>query len=350
MTATGTATAVLLLGILGAGMRLATRPRAEGLRRWIGRGAWSLYLVPGAFLGLGISLLFSLPVMVPLRGWFLAPGLALVFRYLAFGWSGAAIARRDLDPALIDDVVLGCVDPVGEAGGDIARAAALVADYGTHVPGVQINRFCASGLDAVNFAAAQVMSGQHDMAVGGGVESMSRAPYVLPRHDEALPHSMELHQTVVGWRLVNERMKDEWTASLGGATEQVAALVGATTQEVLFTSGASESLTLATLGCALAGSSRPNIVVSAVEHKAVLSAAELAGRPLSGRLEQPVTSAAPAEAHTSAACRAPSGPLKSTTTSPRRVTAARSVCHVPAPSPLARSTCAAIVRSVTDRP
>ena len=100
--ATATATAVLLLGILGAGMRLATRPRAEGLRRWIGRGAWSLYLVPGAFLGLGISLLFALPVMVPLRGWFLAPGLALVFRYLAFGWSGAAIARRDLDPALID--------------------------------------------------------------------------------------------------------------------------------------------------------------------------------------------------------------------------------------------------------
>jgi acetyl-CoA C-acetyltransferase len=83
-------------------------------------------------------------------------------------------ARNDLDTALVDDVVLGCVDPVGEAGGDIARAAALVADYGNEVPGIQINRFCASGLDAVNFAAAQVMSGQHDMAVGGGVESMSR--------------------------------------------------------------------------------------------------------------------------------------------------------------------------------
>ncbi|TGE01467.1 acetyl-CoA C-acetyltransferase [Methylobacterium nonmethylotrophicum] len=82
--------------------------------------------------------------------------------------------RNSLDTKLVDDVVLGCVDPVGEAGGDIARAAALVADYGDHVPGVQINRFCASGLDAVNFAAAQVMSGQHDMAVGGGVESMSR--------------------------------------------------------------------------------------------------------------------------------------------------------------------------------
>ncbi len=82
--------------------------------------------------------------------------------------------RNKLDTKLIDDVVLGCVDPVGEAGGDIARVAALTAEYGDHVPGIQINRFCASGLDAVNFAAAQVMSGQHDMTIGGGVESMSR--------------------------------------------------------------------------------------------------------------------------------------------------------------------------------
>jgi acetyl-CoA C-acetyltransferase len=82
--------------------------------------------------------------------------------------------RNKLDPKLVDDVVLGCVDPVGEAGGDIARAAALVAGLGDGVPGVQINRFCASGLDAVNFAAAEIMSGQHEMTIGGGVESMSR--------------------------------------------------------------------------------------------------------------------------------------------------------------------------------
>src|SRR5499433_4052705 len=82
--------------------------------------------------------------------------------------------RNNLDPALVDDVVLGCVDPIGEAGGDIARVAALSAGYGDSVPGVQINRFCASGLDAVNFAAAEIMSGQHDMTIGGGVESMSR--------------------------------------------------------------------------------------------------------------------------------------------------------------------------------
>jgi acetyl-CoA C-acetyltransferase len=82
--------------------------------------------------------------------------------------------RNKLDPKRVDDVVMGCVDPVGEAGGDIARVAAICADYGNGVPGVQINRFCASGLDAVNFAAAQIMSGQHDMTIGGGVESMSR--------------------------------------------------------------------------------------------------------------------------------------------------------------------------------
>ncbi len=82
--------------------------------------------------------------------------------------------RNGLDPKLVDDVVLGCVDPVGEAGGNIARVAAICAGYGDEVPGVQINRFCASGLDAVNFAAAEVMSGQHEMTIGGGVESMSR--------------------------------------------------------------------------------------------------------------------------------------------------------------------------------
>jgi acetyl-CoA C-acetyltransferase len=87
---------------------------------------------------------------------------------------GAIKSRNNLDTSLVDDVVMGVVDPVGEAAADIARTAALVAGYGDSVPGVQINRFCASGLDAVNFAAAQIMSGQQQMAIGGGVESMSR--------------------------------------------------------------------------------------------------------------------------------------------------------------------------------
>ena len=84
--------------------------------------------------------------------------------------------RNNLDTSLVDDVVLGCVAPVGEQGADIARIAVLDAAYAQSVPGKQLNRFCASGLEAVNTAAAQVMSGQSDLAIGGGVESMSRVP------------------------------------------------------------------------------------------------------------------------------------------------------------------------------
>ena len=84
--------------------------------------------------------------------------------------------RNNLDTKLVDDVTLGCVTPVMEQGADIARVAALVAGYDESVPGKQLNRFCASGLESVNTAAAQVMSGSSDMAIGGGVESMSRVP------------------------------------------------------------------------------------------------------------------------------------------------------------------------------
>jgi acetyl-CoA C-acetyltransferase len=84
--------------------------------------------------------------------------------------------RNQLDTSLLDDVIMGCVAPVGEQGADIARVAALNADYAESVPGKQLNRFCASGLEAINTAAAQVMSGQSDLAVGGGVECMSRVP------------------------------------------------------------------------------------------------------------------------------------------------------------------------------
>ncbi len=84
--------------------------------------------------------------------------------------------RNNLDSTLIEDVLLGCVVPVGEQGGNIARVAALVAGFDDSVPGMQINRYCGSGLEAVNFAASKVGSGQVDMAIGGGVESMSRVP------------------------------------------------------------------------------------------------------------------------------------------------------------------------------
>ena len=84
--------------------------------------------------------------------------------------------RNNLDTALLDDVILGCVAPVGEQGADIARIAALDAGYAESVPGKQLNRFCASGLESVNTAAAQIMSGQSDVVIGGGIESMSRVP------------------------------------------------------------------------------------------------------------------------------------------------------------------------------
>lgn len=85
-------------------------------------------------------------------------------------------ARNDLDTAQVDDVVFGCVSPVGEQGSCIARTAVLAADYDQSVPGTQLNRFCASGLEAVNVAAAQIMAGQSGMTIGGGVECMSRVP------------------------------------------------------------------------------------------------------------------------------------------------------------------------------
>ena len=84
--------------------------------------------------------------------------------------------RNELDTSLLDDVILGCVAPIGEQGADIARIAVLNADYAESVPGKQLNRFCASGLESINSAAAQIMSGQSDLAIGGGVESMSRIP------------------------------------------------------------------------------------------------------------------------------------------------------------------------------
>ncbi|MEO0548061.1 MAG: acetyl-CoA C-acetyltransferase [Pseudomonadota bacterium] len=93
---------------------------------------------------------------------------------LAAGILGELRDRNDLDTKLVDDVVFGCVDPVMEAGGDITRTAILEAGYDDSVAGVQLNRYCASGLDSVNFAASKIMAGADDVAIGGGVESMSR--------------------------------------------------------------------------------------------------------------------------------------------------------------------------------
>jgi acetyl-CoA acetyltransferase family protein len=135
------------------------------------------------------------------------------------------LARRypGLEP---DDVILGDTNGAGEDNRNVARMAVLLAGLPVTVPGVTVNRLCASGAEAINQAARAVRAGDADLIVAGGVESMSRAPFVLPRPDAAFPASMQLHPTQVGWRMVNPRFPDEWTASLGACADAVAAGLG----------------------------------------------------------------------------------------------------------------------------
>jgi acetyl-CoA acyltransferase len=137
------------------------------------------------------------------------------------------VARhRELDPADIDDVILGNSNGAGEENRNVARMAALLAGLPVSVPGATVNRLCASGGEAVVQAGRAVAVGDARLVIAGGVEGMSRAPYVVPKPDEALPRSMTMHQTTVGWRMVNPTFPDAWTASLGACAEKVAAELG----------------------------------------------------------------------------------------------------------------------------
>jgi acetyl-CoA acetyltransferase family protein len=131
-----------------------------------------------------------------------------------------------LDPARIDDVVLGDSNGAGEDNRDVARMAALLAGLSPTVPGVTVNRLCASGGEAVVQAARTLAAGDAELVVAGGVEGMSRAPFVVPRPDRALPERLEAAPTALGWRLVNPRMPTEWTVPLGRAAEHAAVEVG----------------------------------------------------------------------------------------------------------------------------
>ena len=137
-----------------------------------------------------------------------------------------------LDPARIEDVYYGNTNGAGEENRNVARMAALLAGLPMTVPGATTNRLCASGSEALVQAARAVAVGDADLVVAGGVEGMSRAPYVLPRPDEALPRTMELHQTTVGWRMVNPVFPAEWTASLGASAEAVATARGIGREEM----------------------------------------------------------------------------------------------------------------------
>jgi len=136
----------------------------------------------------------------------------------------AALLRRNpqVDPREVDDVFLGCANQAGEDNRNIARMAALLAGLPVSTPGVTINRLCASGADAVGTAARAVIAGQIDLAIAGGVESMTRAPYIMAKGDKAFSRTMQLEDTVVGWRLVNPRMQALYrTASMPAASDIV---------------------------------------------------------------------------------------------------------------------------------
>lgn len=127
-----------------------------------------------------------------------------------------------LDPAVIDDVVLGNANGAGEDNRNVARMAVLLAGLPVTVPGTTVNRLCGSSLEAAIQAARAVETGDAHVVIAGGVESMSRAPWVALKPERAFPaHDSALVSTTLGWRLVNPRMNPEWTVSLGEATERL---------------------------------------------------------------------------------------------------------------------------------
>jgi acetyl-CoA acyltransferase len=137
----------------------------------------------------------------------------------------AALASRhpSLDLAAIDDVLLGCANQAGEDNRNLARMAALLAGYPVTVPGSTINRLCGSGLDALAMAARAIRSGEAGLIVAGGAESMSRAPFVMPKAESAFSRQAEIFDTTIGWRFVNPRMRAMYgTDSMPETGENVA--------------------------------------------------------------------------------------------------------------------------------
>ena len=145
----------------------------------------------------------------------------------------ALLSRHpDLDAARIDDVILGDANQAGEDNRNVARMAALLAGLPTSVPGSTVNRLCGSSVESVIQASRAIETGDADLVVAGGVESMSRAPWVVQKPTTPYPAaSQTMHSTTLGWRMVNPRMPDEWTVSLGETAEQLADRFGITREE-----------------------------------------------------------------------------------------------------------------------
>ncbi len=118
--------------------------------------------------------------------------------------------NASLDAEQIDDLVLGCANQAGEDNRNVARMAALLAGLPDAVPGVTLNRLCGSGMDAVLVAARQIKAGDADLVIAGGVESMSRAPFVMPKADSAFSRNAEIYDTTIGWRFVNPLLKKQY--------------------------------------------------------------------------------------------------------------------------------------------
>ena len=138
---------------------------------------------------------------------------------------GALVTRTGVDPSTIDDVILGCANQAGEDNRHVARMAALLAGLPVEVPGQTVNRLCGSGLQAVASAAQAIRAGEGSVFIAGGVESMTRAPWVTLKPDEAFTRAAPpMADTTIGWRFINPSMKPEWTISLGETAEEVAEL------------------------------------------------------------------------------------------------------------------------------
>ncbi|HEY6672149.1 MAG TPA: thiolase family protein [Solirubrobacterales bacterium] len=144
-----------------------------------------------------------------------------------------AVERNGIDPARIDDVYMGAANQSGEDNRDVARMAALLAGLPVDVPGVTVNRLCASGLEAVNQASRALRLGEGDLYLAGGVESMSRAPWVLPKPENGLPRGEQtLYDTTLGWRMINPRIAARYsTESMGETGENVAERYGISRQD-----------------------------------------------------------------------------------------------------------------------
>jgi acetyl-CoA acyltransferase len=145
----------------------------------------------------------------------------------------AVADRAGVDPVQIDDVYMGCANQAGEDNRNVARMASLLAGFPETVPGVTVNRLCGSGLDAVAQAARAIMVGDADVAVGAGVESMSRAPWVVPKASRPFATGpVEMADTTLGWRLVNRRMDElGHTDALGITAENLAVQYGISRSE-----------------------------------------------------------------------------------------------------------------------